>query len=167
MVNNLLTTRGILHHIATRRPDAHADIYGSPAFPNIRGNAWFWQTHTGVYVCVTAQNLPYQSEENPYNVLGTHIHEGSSCTGNINDPFANAGAHYNPYQQAHPYHAGDLPPLFVNEGYAWNVVMTDRFVVDEIIGMTIIIHSQADDFHTQPSGESGSRIACGYIHRQR
>ena len=42
-------------------------------------------------------------------------------------------------------------------------VLTDRFTVREIIGKVVIIHSQADDFKTQPSGNAGSKIACGKI----
>ena len=41
--------------------------------------------------------------------------------------------------------------------------MTDRFTVEEIVGKTIIIHSNADDFTTQPGGNSGKKIACGAI----
>lgn len=41
--------------------------------------------------------------------------------------------------------------------------MTKRFGIDEIIGRSVIIHSQADDFRSQPSGNSGSKIACGTI----
>lgn len=58
---------------------------------------------------------------------------------------------------------GDLPPLFVGNGRAWGAVLTTRFRVEEVIGRTVIIHSQADDFRTQPAGDSGSRIACGVI----
>ena len=43
------------------------------------------------------------------------------------------------------------------------MTMTDRFFVDEIIGKTIIIHAHLDDFTTQPSGNSGEKIACGEI----
>ena len=42
-------------------------------------------------------------------------------------------------------------------------VMDDRFTMHEIIGKTMIIHAGPDDFHTQPSGNSGSMIACGKI----
>ena len=99
-------------------------------------------------------------------VFGFHIHEGNACTGNENDPFANAGGHYNPTNCPHPYHAGDLPPLFSNNGYAFMSVLINKFTVNEIIGRTVIIHSQPDDFTTQPSGNSGKKIACGEIIEQ-
>ena len=40
---------------------------------------------------------------------------------------------------------------------------TDRFTLPDVIGKTIIIHSNPDDFTTQPSGNSGAKIACGAI----
>ena len=92
-----------------------------------------------------------------------HIHEGESCSGNENDPFADAGAHYNPGDCPHPQHAGDLPPLFASGGSAWNAVLLNRFGIDEVIGKTIIIHQKYDDFESQPSGDSGLKIACGVI----
>lgn len=42
-------------------------------------------------------------------------------------------------------------------------VKTDRFRVEEIIGRTVVIHSGADDFKSQPSGNAGEKIACGVI----
>ena len=96
-------------------------------------------------------------------IFGFHIHEGNSCTGNAQDPFANAKTHYNPYGCAHPFHAGNLPPLFENDGYAYLSVLTNRFSISEIIGRTVIIHDMPDDFTSQPSGNSGTKIACGVI----
>ena len=45
-------------------------------------------------------------------------------------------------------------------------VLINKFTVNEIIGRTVIIHSQPDDFTTQPSGNSGKKIACGEITEQ-
>jgi len=59
--------------------------------------------------------------------------------------------------------AGDLPPLFSANGYAFSAVLTNRFTIDEIIGRTIIIHSSVDDFITQPAGNAGTKNACGKI----
>ena len=58
---------------------------------------------------------------------------------------------------------GDLPPLLSCNGNAYMTVKTDRFKVKDIIGRTVIIHYRADDFRTQPSGDSGEKIACGII----
>lgn len=63
----------------------------------------------------------------------------------------------------HPYHSGDLPPLFSMNGQAWMSAYIQKFVPEQIIGRTIIIHEKADDFTTQPSGNAGKMIACGEI----
>ncbi|MBQ9940332.1 MAG: superoxide dismutase family protein [Clostridia bacterium] len=91
------------------------------------------------------------------------MHNGGSCTGNNTDLFADAMTHYNPDSCPHPYHAGDMPPVFGADGYGFSVFLTDRFSPEEIIGKTVIIHSSPDDFITQLSGNSGTKIACGMI----
>lgn len=117
----------------------------------------------------TQQSMPgYTSQAMSSNacaspIFGFHIHSGSRCSGNMEDPFAEALEHYNPNSCMHPYHAGDMPPLFGNNGYAYQIFLTDRFTVNEIIGKTVIIHSGPDDFITQPGGNAGKRIACGQI----
>lgn len=88
---------------------------------------------------------------------------GASCTGNLEDEFADAKAHYNPQNCPHPYHAGDLPPLIENNGYSYMRVFLNKFKIKDIIGKVIIIHDMPDDFTTQPSGNSGTKIACGKI----
>lgn len=50
-------------------------------------------------------------------------------------------------------------------GNAYMKVLTGRFHVEQIIGRTVILHSNPDDFHTQPSGNAGTKIACGVIQR--
>ena len=70
---------------------------------------------------------------------------------------------YKRQQEEHPKHAGDLPPLLANDGVAWSAVYTDRFYPEEVIGRTVVIHGMGDDFHSQPSGNSGVKIACGEI----
>lgn len=144
------------------RSTATARINGSDAYPNLHGVVNFYQKQNGVLVTAQVQGLPHTSEYNS-DIFAFHIHTGNSCTGNEQDPFADAGSHYNPNSTPHPYHAGDLPPLFGNNGYAYMSVFTNRFTVKEIINRVIIIHRSPDDFTTQPSGNSGAKIACGKI----
>lgn len=143
-------------------PDAVAEICGSSSYPNIRGTVRFYRTDMGVLVYTDICGLPNDCRG---RVFGFHIHEGEPCTGNASDPFADTGSHYNPKDRRHPYHAGDLPPLFGNDGHALSIVLTDRFCVNEVIGRTVIIHDSPDDLTTQPSGNAGKKIACGVINR--
>ena len=94
---------------------------------------------------------------------GFHIHEGPHCRGTADVPFAQAGSHFNPANCPHPAHAGDLPVLLSNHGMAFQMVYTERFTPNDVIGHTVIIHLNPDDYHTQPSGNSGEMIACGEI----
>ena len=153
----------IKEYLSGRFPAASAKIVGGPSHPGISGRVDFFPANNGVLVVAEVRGLPMKDEACPAEVFAFHIHEGSNCTGNADDPFSNVGAHFNPKSCPHPAHAGDLPPLFGNEGYAFMVVYTDRFSVRDVIGRTIIIHSKPDDFTTQPSGNSGQKIACGQI----
>lgn len=145
------------------RPCASASIDGSDEYPNVKGLVRFYQTKCGVLVCAEVFGLPACENQCEKRIFAFHIHSGSCCKGDMEDPFANAMTHYNPDDCEHPCHAGDLPPLFGNNGYAFSIFLTDRFSVKEIIGRTVIIHSNPDDFITQPSGNSGEKIACGEI----
>lgn len=146
-----------------RRPQAVANIKGSMEHPQIKGEVYFYQFDDGVIVVADVSGLPSPHEKCKSPVFGFHIHEGERCSGNSDDPFADTLGHFNPSGCNHPYHAGDLPPLFGNKGNAFMAVFTDRFSVREIIGKTVVIHSDPDDFKTQPSGNSGRKIACGKI----
>lgn len=151
--------------IGTNRPDAKAAIKGSSAYPEVIGTANFYQTKDGVLLSVEVMGLPTSDNLCAGGVFGFHIHEGEACTGNAEDPFAHAKGHYNPHNCQHPHHAGDLPPLFETKGRAFMVFLTGRFTVRDIIGRTMIIHAAPDDFTTQPSGNSGKKIACGKIRK--
>lgn len=144
-------------------PQAAAIVSGSEAYPGIYGVIRFYTMDHGTLVYADVTGLPSAGNRCSQEVFGFHIHEGTSCTGNAEDPFADAGTHLNPEGCGHPFHAGDLPPLFGNSGKAISIFLTNRFTVSEIIGRTIIIHGSPDDFTTQPSGNAGRKIACGII----
>jgi Cu-Zn family superoxide dismutase len=152
--------------ILSQRPDAAAVVLGSEAYPGLHGHVCFYQTSLGVLVSAEVAGLPITPGECNDRIFGFHIHEGASCQGEPSSPFSAAGAHYNPDGCAHPFHAGDLPPLFGNDGLAVSVFLTDRFTVDELIERTVVIHDRRDDFTTDPSGDAGTRIACGVIRRR-
>lgn len=142
---------------------ATAEIRGSVKYPQIYGKVEFFQRQEGVIVSVYVSGLPESNNVCEKPVFAMHIHSGGSCSGNETDYFADAMTHYNPHNCPHPYHSGDMPPLFGANGLAFSMFLTDRFTVREIIGKTVIIHSRPDDFSTQPSGNSGEKIACGVI----
>ena len=125
--------------------------------PNLYGEATFCQKPEGVLVQIRVSGLPADSQT---GFFALHIHEGRTCRGT---EFADTGGHYNPTGAPHPRHAGDLPPLLSYDGKANMTVMTNRFTVREIIGKTVVIHSDADDFRSQPAGNAGVKIACGVI----
>ena len=79
--------------------------------------------------------------------------------------FCNHLVDVNSGRTEHPNHAGDLPPLLEASGKAYMTVLTGRFHVKEVIGRTVILHGDPDDFHTQPSGNAGIKLACGVICR--
>lgn len=152
-----------IYSVFRRRADATAIINGSEKYPEIHGRVLFYQLRYSVIVWAEIMNLPIGIGICDSPIFAFHIHSGNRCDGNTEDFFADAGTHYNPNDCPHPYHAGDLPPLFSADGRALSVCLTDRFTVHEITGKTVIIHSSPDDFTTQPSGSAGEKIACGVI----
>lgn len=149
-------------------PKAYAEINGSSAYPDINGGVFFYEItmgngEKGTFVVTEITGLPYEEGDCVEIFLGYHIHEGRFCRGDRTDPFRESGSHFNPSDCPHPAHAGDLPPLLNNRGTAVSVVLDSHFALDDIVGRTIIIHSMADDFRTQPAGDSGEKIACGKI----
>lgn len=149
--------------VLSRRPNAVAIIKGSKSYPEIKGRILFHQMNDGVLVRVEIIGLPKGNGDCHSSVFAFHLHEGKKCSPEEPIAFADAGEHYNPDECLHPYHAGDMPPLFGANGKAFTMFLTERFKVTEIIGKTAIIHAMSDDFETQPSGNAGERIACGVI----
>lgn len=148
------------------KPEAYALVYGTGEFTEVYGIVSFYSIWMGTLVVAYIAGFPIEEEACKGRIWSFHIHEGSECTGNETDPFANTKFHYNPDDCLHPEHAGDLPPLFSNHGIAIQIFYTDRFQPEEVIGRTVVIHDMPDDFRTQPSGDSGSKIACGKIVKQ-
>ena len=146
-----------------RLPSAVAILNGTGANSAVHGVMRFFQRADGVVVEVTFTGLPQKTGQCDQPIFGFHIHGGMACTGNASDPFADAGMHYNPHMCLHPYHAGDMLPIFGVNGKAYMSFLTDRFAVRDVLGKTVILHDRPDDFTTQPSGNSGSKIACGVI----
>lgn len=147
---------------------AIAYIKGGPLAPNIYGVVSFQDVPGGTMVSANITGLPpYRpavGNQDPIGPHGFHIHENGSCEiGDPSDPFQAAGGHWNPHNEPHGNHAGDFPVLFSNNGAASMQFFTNEFKVYEVLGKTIIIHQNPDDYRSQPAGDAGKRLACGLI----
>lgn len=149
---------------------AVAYIKGGSLYPNIKGTVMFKNVKGGTEVSVEINGLPlYQPAKDgkaPIGPFGFHIHTLGNCSeGSPNDPFSSTSGHWNPTNQPHGNHAGDFPVLFSNDGYNKMTFFTNKFKVQDVIGKSIIIHENPDDYKSQPAGNSGKKIACGVIKR--
>ena len=127
------------------------------------GSVRAWQTAGGVSFHISASGLPH-------GVHGIHVHSVGRC-----DPpdFASAGPHWNPAMRKHGFsnpnghHAGDLPNVEVaaNGVLGATVVLSGASMATllDADGASLVIHAAADDYATDPSGNSGPRIACAVI----
>jgi len=104
---------------------------------------------------------------------GFHIHEKGDCSSGDG---MSAGGHFNPQAKPHAHpatpdrHAGDLPMLVADSyGEATLTVELDVITIGagatDIVGRSVIVHKDPDDFKTQPTGNSGARVACGVIRK--
>lgn len=128
------------------------------------GNITFTETPDGVQVVANVQGLL------PGGKHGFHIHEFGDCSA---PDASSAGGHFNPTKHKHgspndvDRHAGDLGNLEADSQGRAVYERLDKTITlngtDSILGKSVVIHEDEDDFKTQPSGNSGKRIACGLI----
>lgn len=127
------------------------------------GTVRAWQTAGGVSFRISATGLPH-------GLHGLHVHAVGRC-----DPpdFTSAGAHWNPAGKQHGMnnpagpHAGDLPNVEVAANGVLNATVTlagaSMASLLDADGAALVIHASPDDYKTDPSGNSGARIACAVI----
>ena len=107
----------------------------------------------------------------PPGTLGFHVHEVGDCS---SADFKSAGGHFNPTDMPHgaptdaERHAGDLGNVEVAEdGTAHHEMTSSMLTVGagtaSVVGRGVILHEQADDLVSQPTGAAGGRIACGVV----
>ena len=102
---------------------------------------------------------------------GIHIHNTAACVLGTTPAFSSAGPHHNPLGALHGNHAGDLPNLTVNEAGRGHLNATSDgatlspgpVTLFDLNGSAIVIHANPDDHVTNPTGNSGARVACGVI----
>lgn len=119
----------------------------------------------GLRLRATVQGLVPNAES------GFHIHEKGDCSA---ADASSAGGHFNPTGAPHgrydsgAHHAGDLPSLKADAHGAAKVDVTLAGVTlrpgdNSVLNRALVVHAKPDDFTTQPSGNSGPRVACGVI----
>ena len=163
---SIAATALVLASCATMAPDGpSATAVVRPASGSqAHGTVKF--TQVGTRVRVEAEIVALSA-----GLHGFHIHEKGDCTA---PDATSAGAHFNPAAAKHGapdstgHHAGDLGNLSANEyGKATLSLMLDGISVgkgaDGVIGRGVIVHADADDLKTDPTGNAGGRIGCGVI----
>ncbi len=101
---------------------------------------------------------------------GIHIHEKGFCEG---PDYKSAGAHFNPHNKAHGHpgvsnrHLGDLGNIETDKnGVGKKEIILPKTNTDDLsllIGKSVLINADPDNLTSEPSGNSGDRIACGLI----
>jgi len=128
----------------------------------VTGTVTFTKTGDEVHVVADVQNLKLGKH-------GIHIHEKGDCSA----PDAmSAGGHFNPTHQHHDgptgtaRHAGDFGNIEADASGKAHLDWKGKLSLtgtDSIIGKSIVVHEKEDDLKTDPSGNSGARIACSVI----
>ena len=165
-----VTAAALLAACQSSPPQTQEPLMASAALQPTKGNkalgeATFEQAGDKVHLLVNAQGLKAGREH------GFHIHEVGDCSSG--DGMSTKG-HFNPGGKPHgnpagaEHHAGDLPALKAEKnGRAKLDVMLQGVTLapgpNSIVGRGLIIHADPDDYKTQPTGNSGARIACGVI----
>lgn len=142
---------------------AISDVH-STEYQNLSGTVLFENVPEGIKVKADLAGLPKNK------TLGFHIHQVGACEG---PDYKTAGDHFNPTQSVHggpgyrKRHFGDLGNLVTDAAgsvkYEIIIPKNADSDFDLLINKSILIHASKDDFKTQPSGNSGARIACGII----
>lgn len=132
----------------------------------VQGTVSFEQANDGVRVEAAVSGLAPNSEH------GFHVHEKGDC----GDEGKAAGGHFAPRNHPHgpqdgPHHAGDMPSLKADAAgnAAVNFRTKDLTIAAgpySAVGKAVVVHAGRDDFKSQPSGDSGARIACGVVQAQ-
>jgi Cu-Zn family superoxide dismutase len=131
----------------------------------VAGKVEFRQSGSEVRVKVDLAGMAPNSEH------GFHVHERGDCSA---PDGMSAGGHFNPEGVAHgmyshpPHHAGDMPNLKADDKGEVHTSFEVTYLTvgsggTDVVGRSVIVHRDPDDFRSQPAGNSGPRLACGVI----
>ncbi len=161
----LLWMLAVLAGCAALETTPQASTTLMPTRGNTASGTVRWVQH-GDHVQVTAVVTGLK----PGQEHGFHVHEKGDCSSGDG---LSTGGHFNPTGTPHgpqhgPHHAGDLPALKADAQGRAEVTfhldgVTLRAGATSLIGRGLIVHAGPDDYTTQPTGNSGARIACGVI----
>jgi len=151
--------------MAPSRNEAVAEL-APTAGNNAKGTVTFSQKDGTVLVVAKLSGLTPGSH-------GFHVHEKGDCSA---ADAMSAGGHFNPLGKPHARpssaerHTGDMPTLVADaSGNATLTTELDLMRVgdgaNDIVGKSVVVHKDPDDFTTQPAGNSGPRVACGVIRK--
>ncbi|MDY6948029.1 MAG: superoxide dismutase family protein [Pseudomonadota bacterium] len=163
-ITNSPAARQTTNSSTVDRADASADLSATNGNA-VAGQLRFTAEEAGVHVIGTVTGLPPDSRH------GIHIHESGDCSA---PDASSAGGHFKPLSKPHgapgrDSHIGDLGNIAANHaGVAYVDVLAPGATLgdsaaSDISGRAVIVHAGADDLKSQPSGDSGARIACGVI----
>ena len=148
---------------ATPAPPSYVATTLQPTRGNsAAGTVWFIADGADVRIRGTVSGLVPNQEH------GFHVHEKGDCS---SGDAMSAGGHHNPNGKPHgppggDHHAGDLPALKADSAGSATIDSRVRGLAGgptEFAGKALIAHLSPDDYATQPTGNSGARIACGVI----
>lgn len=144
----------ITHAIAVLHPTEGNDV---------RGIVYFERAETGIRIRADIEGLSRGKH-------GFHIHEYGDCSA---EDATSAGGHYNPTDSQHgapddvERHVGDLGNVVADGNGVVDMEWIDATIQlngeHSIIGRSVVVHANEDDFTTQPTGAAGPRLACGVV----
>jgi superoxide dismutase, Cu-Zn family len=167
LVPNLLSANPVSGEVNVLNPHEIKIDLQAKNKTNTKGTITLFQINDGIEISGFIENLKANSTH------AIHFHQNADCS---SDDAKSAGPHFNPFNKKHgkinatkEFHMGDLGNIKSNDhGKTQFKIFIKGLNMDEnsktsVLNHSIVVHKDADDFKSQPSGNAGDRIACGVI----